>query len=556
MWSCFTARALPSDGPSAGLPDLAPFKAIRQIGRGAVGEVFLARHAGDGQLYAVKTVPLDAPSWRLELLKREERTYAALASDAGGHVGLLRPCRMQLLHDRLCLVTEWASGGTLASFLAAPRYSRGVAEDLALFIMRQLVAAVERLHENRVAYRDIKLDNILLDTTTFGAKAPRVLLADFGTCKAWEEGEAGCLASTFMGTPGFMAPQVLGSIFLHRESSASAAPSVTSALDDSARESSFPTPGSSAHSAPAAVGAGLASGSAGPMGVSSSNGMYDAVKADIYSLGAILMFLLFKELPFGFDKFSRLLPPGEALSVLWQLESEKSWREAAGAGLLRRSCDPGAIDLLDRMLQADESRRVDVAGIKAHPWFSRRLPRRYEAALARLARDQAGLDAARSELHGRASRRRIVAPAAHAHGPAAPPPARPLSGAEAALEQLFEAAGSQAALRRLREARASLYVDLEPAAVAAAWELGMQTEGTRPGAPPPGSASCGCAGGGVAAGVAEDTPESAAVVAPPSLAGRSDSATTTAGAEPAFLCDVALGAPKSAPRPSRLRPQA
>jgi hypothetical protein len=92
-----------------------------------------------------------------------------------------------------------------------------------------------------------------------------------------------------------MAPQVLGSIFLHRESSASAAPSVTSALDDSARESSFPTPGSSAHSAPAAVGAGLASGSAGPMGVSSSNGMYDAVKADIYSLGAILMFLLFKE---------------------------------------------------------------------------------------------------------------------------------------------------------------------------------------------------------------------------------------------------------------------
>jgi serine/threonine protein kinase len=109
---------------------------------------------------------------------------------------------MQLLHDRLCLVTEWASGGTLASFLAAPRYSRGVAEDLALFIMRQLVAAVERLHENRVAYRDIKLDNILLDTTTFGAKAPRVLLADFGTCKAWEEGEAGCLASTFMGTPG------------------------------------------------------------------------------------------------------------------------------------------------------------------------------------------------------------------------------------------------------------------------------------------------------------------------------------------------------------------
>jgi len=42
----------------------------------------------------------------------------------------------------------------------------------------------------------------LLDLDTFGKGAPRLLLADFGTCKAWEEGEEGCLTQTFMGTPG------------------------------------------------------------------------------------------------------------------------------------------------------------------------------------------------------------------------------------------------------------------------------------------------------------------------------------------------------------------
>lgn len=217
LLSCFAGPPERQAAPGGPLPDLAPYRALRQIGRGAVGEVFLARHAADGQLYAVKTVPLDAPAWRLELLKHEERMYAALAAEAGAHVGLLRPCRVQLLHDRLCLVTEWASGGTLASFLAAPRYARGVPEQLAAFMMRQLVTAVERLHAHRVAYRDIKLDNILLDLETFGPRAPRLLLADFGTCKSWDEGAPGCLTQTFMGTPGFMAPQILRLLSLHRD---------------------------------------------------------------------------------------------------------------------------------------------------------------------------------------------------------------------------------------------------------------------------------------------------------------------------------------------------
>ncbi|GBF92363.1 hypothetical protein Rsub_05565 [Raphidocelis subcapitata] len=527
-------------------PDLSPYRVLRPIGRGAVGDVYLARHAGDGALYAVKTVPLSAPSWRLELLKREERVYASLATDAGAHVNLLRPCRMQLLPDRLALVTEWASGGTLATFLAARRFARGADEAFARFVMRQLVAAVERLHTHRVAARDIKLDNILVDTTSFGARAPRVLLADFGTCKAWEEGEPGCLTQTFMGTPGFMAPQILRLLSLQRDGSApppppapraaapapapaaprpppldlaplrvprsgsqmddsaamSSASDSSSGLDSDSDSDSLASLGAAAASPAAAAAAGPAGGfPAGGSPVGGSPKQYDAVKADIYSLGAILMYMLFKELPFGFDKFSRLLPPREALTVLWTLESSQSWREAAGAGLMRRHVAPEALDLLDQMLSPSESMRIDIPGIKAHPWLSARLPRRLQGALDEMAREQSDLDAARRACFDRSARRRrasleaaggaAAAAQAAAAAPAAPAPARggsgalaarsrPLGAVEVALEQLFAAAADPSELRSLRERGVSLFVDVTPDGVADAWERGLQSEPLRP----------------------------------------------------------------------------
>jgi serine/threonine protein kinase len=111
--------------------------------------------------------------------------YAALATDAGAHVGLLRPRRLQLLHDRLCLVTEWASGGTLATFLSDKTYSKGVDERLAAFMMRQMVAAVERLHGSRVAYRDIKVGLLRRSGSLFGVPGCRFARERGGRGAPW-----------------------------------------------------------------------------------------------------------------------------------------------------------------------------------------------------------------------------------------------------------------------------------------------------------------------------------------------------------------------------------
>jgi hypothetical protein len=177
----------------------------------------------------------------------------------------------------------------------------------------------------------------------------------------------------------------------------------------------------------------------------SSSNTYDARKADIWALGALLHYMLHRQLPYGYDSFAPLLPPHEALLTLLQLENRHTWKDAAGAhGLQPISAE--AQDLLDQLLHQDEGQRISIRRIKLHPWFNRRLPAQYAQALEEMQQEQAALNAA------------AACTAAGAAGSCSAQEVRQLAGE--AIDRLFELSRCPAALQRLREQQRCLTVPL------------------------------------------------------------------------------------------------
>ncbi|ULT89703.1 hypothetical protein L5515_008097 [Caenorhabditis briggsae] len=171
------------------------FDFLKVLGKGTFGKVILCKEKREQKLYAIKILKKEV------IIAREEVAHTMTENR------VLQRCKHPFLTElkysfqeqwHLCFVMEFANGGELFTHL---RKCGTFPESRARFYGAEIVMAIGYLHLNNVVYRDMKLENLLLD------KDGHIKIADFGLCK--EEIKFGDKTSTFCGTPEYLAPEVL-----------------------------------------------------------------------------------------------------------------------------------------------------------------------------------------------------------------------------------------------------------------------------------------------------------------------------------------------------------
>lgn len=173
------------------------FRLLSVLGRGHFGKVILAQYKMTGEYFAIKALKKGDIIARdeVESLLSEKRIFEV--ANTMRHPFLVNLFSCFQTDQHVCFVMEYAAGGDLMMHIHTDVFS----EPRAVFYAACVVLGLQYLHESKIIYRDLKLDNLLLDTEGY------VKIADFGLCK---EGMGfGDRTGTFCGTPEFLAPEVL-----------------------------------------------------------------------------------------------------------------------------------------------------------------------------------------------------------------------------------------------------------------------------------------------------------------------------------------------------------
>ncbi|XP_040377883.1 serine/threonine-protein kinase OSR1-like isoform X2 [Oryza brachyantha] len=174
------------------------YRLLEEVGYGAHAVVYRAVFLPSSRIIAVKCLDLDRVNSNLDDIRKEAQTMSLI-----DHPNVIRAyCSFVVDHNLWVIMPFMAEGSCLHLMKVA--YPDGFEEPVICSILKETLKALEYLHRQGHIHRDVKAGNILMDSPGI------VKLGDFGVSACmFDRGDRQRSRNTFVGTPCWMAPEVL-----------------------------------------------------------------------------------------------------------------------------------------------------------------------------------------------------------------------------------------------------------------------------------------------------------------------------------------------------------
>ncbi|KAH7288973.1 hypothetical protein KP509_31G052000 [Ceratopteris richardii] len=181
--------------------DESQYRLLEEVGRGASAVVYRAECIPFNEYVAIKSLDLERCNSNLNDIHREAKTMSLI-----NHPNVVKAYCSFVVDHSLWVVMPYMAGGSCLHIMKSA-YPDGFEEPIIASFLKETLKALDYLHTQGHIHRDVKAGNILVD----GSGA--VKLGDFGVSACmFDTGDRQRARNTFVGTPCWMAPEVMEQI--------------------------------------------------------------------------------------------------------------------------------------------------------------------------------------------------------------------------------------------------------------------------------------------------------------------------------------------------------